>query len=253
MSGNGAEVSVGLPASTPTRSGDLRQKFKRAGVASLGAFTTARGRNDCFTRNSIAGVAGLEAPIPPPRHREEADDDALSFFRGVAFHDFSVQGVSSRVGNPTAPNGTVFNDPVHAIDDRSYVNCMRTNSRTFWMSPHRDYDRQDFKGGYPTDSAHERRAVRRCPGRRMVGRGVQLTKRLWERHVDFGRNIATIFGRTRRIDTSTGLSTGPDSGDRQNHGIYVQGDFAILTNLHFNAGVRYDQSATLIRRNLDLP
>ena len=33
----------------------------------------------------------------------------------------------------------------------------------------------------------------------------------------------------------------PRSGGRQSHGVYLQGDFAVLTNLHLNAGVRYDQ------------
>src|SRR5204862_6755522 len=28
---------------------------------------------------------------------------------------------------------------------------------------------------------------------------------------------------------------------RQSHGVYLQGDFAVLTNLHLNAGARYDQ------------
>jgi iron complex outermembrane receptor protein len=33
----------------------------------------------------------------------------------------------------------------------------------------------------------------------------------------------------------------PVISDRESYGVYVQGDFAVLTNLHFNAGVRYDQ------------
>jgi iron complex outermembrane receptor protein len=66
------------------------------------------------------------------------------------------------------------------------------------------------------------------------GAELQLNKRLWERH------IVTV-GAEYRDDFRQETASPPIQRDRQSHGVYAQGDFAVLTNLHLNAGMRYDQ------------
>ena len=70
------------------------------------------------------------------------------------------------------------------------------------------------------------------------GAELQLNKKLWDRHlVTLGAEYWDDFLQQRQF---TGLTTVQQN--RQSHGVYAQGDFAVLTNLHLNAGARYDQS-----------
>src|SRR5207249_651022 len=69
------------------------------------------------------------------------------------------------------------------------------------------------------------------------GAELQLTKTLWDRHViTLGGEYRDDFLQEQRISGQI-----PVNRDRQSHGIYLQGDFTVLTNLHLNAGGRYDQ------------
>ena len=42
-------------------------------------------------------------------------------------------------------------------------------------------------------------------------------------------------------DAGTGVTLREERSNRSSHGVYVQGDFAVATNLHVNGGVRYDR------------
>jgi iron complex outermembrane receptor protein len=69
------------------------------------------------------------------------------------------------------------------------------------------------------------------------GTELQLSKRLLDRHViTAGLEYRDDFHQERR---NTGQAT--VQRQRESYGVYVQGDFALRDNLHFNGGVRYDQ------------
>src|SRR5204862_3952481 len=69
------------------------------------------------------------------------------------------------------------------------------------------------------------------------GTELQLNKTLWDRHViTLGGEFRDDFNQEQHISGQAPLSL-----NRQSHAVYLQGDFAVLTNLHVNAGIRYDQ------------
>jgi iron complex outermembrane receptor protein len=77
------------------------------------------------------------------------------------------------------------------------------------------------------------------------GAELQLTKRLWEERLilTLGGEYRDDFHQEERfLNAETGEALrGAYETNRQNYGVYLEGDFAIVTNLHLNAGVRYDQ------------
>jgi iron complex outermembrane receptor protein len=69
------------------------------------------------------------------------------------------------------------------------------------------------------------------------GAELQFTKRLWDRHViTLGTEFRDDFRQEEHVSGQQAISR-----TRESHGVYLQGDFAIVTNLHLNAGARYDQ------------
>jgi len=75
------------------------------------------------------------------------------------------------------------------------------------------------------------------------GTELQLTKKLSDRHViTAGVEYRDDFNQHRRLfEEDNGQVFANVYQTRQNYGVYAQGDFAVLTNLHVNAGVRYDK------------
>jgi len=178
-----------------------------------------------------------------------SDSDAYrSFFGDVSFRDVNVEGaiIEREKMNPTAANYTDFNDQrLRTTDDRSYVNVTYAHQFPDIVDVKAQlyYDRQDFQetfsyvnqgGGY----------YKEVETGEWWGTELQLTKHLWDR-------LTLTLGGEYRDDFKQQLSllnaeTGEKIGDstrtnRQNYGIYLEGDFAVLTNLHLNAGFRYDQ------------
>jgi iron complex outermembrane receptor protein len=70
-----------------------------------------------------------------------------------------------------------------------------------------------------------------------------LTKKLFERHViTVGAEYRDDFNQHRRLfEEDNGEVFANVNRTRINYGIYAQGDFAVVTNLHVNTGVRYDK------------
>ena len=72
------------------------------------------------------------------------------------------------------------------------------------------------------------------------GTEVELTKRVRDRHMfTLGAEYRDDF---KQKTEQTGQT--PVSGNRQSEGVYFQSDLALLDNLHFDGGVRYDQYGT---------
>jgi outer membrane receptor for ferrienterochelin and colicins len=166
-----------------------------------------------------------------------ADDDAFgSFFGSVSYRYFTLQGgfISREKGNPTAqhvgPLG--FNDRrLRTIDDRSYVNLKYAQSfpEVVDVTAQLYYDRSDYEIGYPVGPT----LTKEMAVGEWWGAELQLNKRLCDLHtVTLGAEYRDDFRQER----------GDVESSRQSHGVYAQGDFVLgTTNLHLNAGVRYDQ------------
>ena len=173
------------------------------------------------------------------------DGDAFgSFFGSVSFQDFTVQGAFNRreKANPTAQFFTTFNDPrLRTVDERSYASFKYAHSfpDVVDVTAQLYYDRTDFEIGYPAAPA----LFKEVQAGEWWGLELQANKRLWERHViTLGVEYRDDFHQSDRVsDANTGQIFTDLNRRRASHGVYLQGDFAVLTNLHLNAGIRYDQ------------
>jgi iron complex outermembrane receptor protein len=172
------------------------------------------------------------------------DDMAASFFGSASYRDFTLQGGYSQreKGNPTALIGADFNDTRHrTTDERSYgaLKYARSFTEIVDVTAQVYYDRYDFEIGYPVGTS----LFKDVMVGEWWGAELQLNKRIWQRHIlTLGAEYRDDFRQQLRgVDESTGLIYNEVNRDRQSHGVYAQGDFAVLTNLHLNAGARYDQ------------
>lgn len=173
------------------------------------------------------------------------DDDGFgSFFGSVSFKDFTLEGayINREKGNPTAQYFTTFNHPgLRTVDERSYGTLKYAHKfqDDLDVSANIYYDRSDFQIGYPVSPLffEERQAGE------WAGGEVQVNKKIWDRHIiTVGAEYRDDFNQTRRVfDPSSGGVFTDVHSQRQNYGVFAQGDFAVLTNLHVNAGVRFDQ------------
>ncbi|HUA38329.1 MAG TPA: TonB-dependent receptor [Candidatus Sulfopaludibacter sp.] len=182
------------------------------------------------------------------------DDDGFgSFFGSVSYKDFTLEGgyINRDKGNPTAQYGSTFDDSrLRTTDDRSYASFKYAHkfSDTLDVSANVYYDRSDFQIGYPQPFGAA------APGTvfyqeqetgEWAGGGVQVNKNLWDRSLlTIGGEIRDDFSQEDHL-----FQLEPTSGNvrnvydqRQNYSLFAQDNFAVLTNLHLNAGVRYDQS-----------
>ena len=162
------------------------------------------------------------------------DDDTLkNFFGTLSYRDFTLQGafITREKVNPTAQFFTTFNDGrLRTIDERSYVDLKYNHEfdNVGEVLARIHYDRNDFEIGYPagTNLFTEKQTGE------WWGAEVQFNRHLWERHI-------LTAGAEYRDDFHQSLNG--RNRTRESYGVFMQGDFAILTNLHCNAGVRYDK------------
>jgi iron complex outermembrane receptor protein len=176
----------------------------------------------------------------------------------VNYADFTLEGgfIKREKVNPTGQfslsGGTnffisTFNDSrLRTMDERSYAALKYAHSfpEIVDVTARIYYDRYDFDIGYP-------QTVFDATGTNVIASGfsrekdrgewwgteLQLNKRLWDRHVvTLGAEYRDDFLQEKRVSDQPTIQS-----DRQSHGVYVQGDFEVLTNLHFYGGVRYDQ------------
>ncbi|HTQ41099.1 MAG TPA: TonB-dependent receptor [Pirellulales bacterium] len=182
------------------------------------------------------------------------DDDGFgSFFGSISYRDFGLEGgyINREKGNPTAQYGSTFNDSrLRTIDDRSYVTLKYEHkfSDTLDVSANVYYDRSAFEIGYPQPygaSAPGTIFFQQQETGEWAGGEVQVNKKIWDRHLfTIGGEFRDDFSQNNHVfqlEPVTGFSTSVYD-QRQNYGIFAQDDFEVLTNLHLNAGIRYDQS-----------
>ena len=171
------------------------------------------------------------------------------FFGSLGYGDFTLESALSyrdRI-NPTAQYLTTFNDPrLRTIDEQGHAALKYAHSfpEVVDVTARVYCDDYTHQIGYPqlTNAVSSRLSTERDLGQ-WWGAELQLNKRLWDRHViTLGAEYRDDFLQDSRV----AVEGQPDQGshastNRQSYGVYAQGDFAVLTNLHFDAGVRYDQ------------
>lgn len=235
LPGLGAEVS-GEAASRDTFKGRVTwgQRFTNGlEVLLSGSIYDSEGHDELFYKEFTAINGGIA---------ENADaDKSKSAFGSVKYADFTLEGAfnTREKVNPTAQTVMQFgfNDPrLRTRDERSYVTLKYAHdfSGDAVVNAQVYYDRHDFVGHYPFAGT----LYEDVQAAEWWGTEVQLTKRLFDRHtLTFGGEYRDDFRQSEQYSPN-GFST---VTNRQNYGIYVAGDFAVLTNLHFNAGARFDQ------------
>lgn len=162
------------------------------------------------------------------------DDDSYKSFLGtLSYRDFTLQGafITREKVNPTAQFFTTFNDGrLRTIDDRGYIDLKYNHEfeGVGEVLARIHYDRNDFEIGYPVGS----NLFKEKQTGEWWGTELQFNRHLWERHI-------LTAGVEYRNDFHQSLND--QKRTRENYGVFAQGDFAVLTNLHFNAGVRFDK------------
>ena len=182
---------------------------------------------------------------------ENADSDSYkSGFASLAFHDFSLEGgyITRGKDNPTAQYQTDFNDNrFRTTDDRGYANLKFAHEfpQDLNLTAQLYYDLFEHKIDQPyTVNTPGDLLLEEVQQGEWWGTEVQLTKRLWDLHtLTLGGEYRDDFKQDDSFYSNNANVPAPPtiSSNRQNYAFYLQGDFAVLTNLHFDAGVRYDQ------------
>jgi len=174
---------------------------------------------------------------------EKKDGDTYySFFGSASFKDFTLEGghINREKENPTAQYFTTFNDPrLKTTDERSYAALKYAHSfpDIVDVTAQLYYDRYNFKIGYPfVVAGNDFTSFEEDTGE-WWGAELQLNKRILDRHIiTLGAEFRDDFHQEQRISGQA-----PVTSDHESHGVYLQGDFAVTTNLHLTGGVRYDQ------------
>jgi iron complex outermembrane receptor protein len=244
---NGAEVS-GEYASFDTYQGRVSYgKALTNGVQFLlsGTLCSSDGAERLFYRE-------FDTPAQNNGIAQDLDGDTFgSAFGSLSYGGFRVEGafISREKVNPTAQYPlTTFNDPrLRTTDQRSYAGLKYAHSfpEVVDVTAQVYYDRNVYEIGYPqsllvgTNLVFSSFSTEKDVGE-WWGAELQLNKRIWEQHmITLGAEYRNDFRQEQRI-------SGQDlvRSDRQSHGVYVGGEFTVLTNLHLNGGVRYDQYGT---------
>ena len=175
-----------------------------------------------------------------------------SFFGSVSYWDLTLEGgyINDDVVNPTAVEGATFDDPrLQTIEDRSYA--MLKYARHFagdWdVSGDIYYDRSELDLGFPQGGPPATAFEQEQETGQWAGTELQVNKKIFDKDtLTFGGEYRNDFEQDAYLYYDGNLAGPPILTSRQNYGVFGQGDFAILDNLHLEAGVRYDQYGNFI-------
>ncbi|MBI5774568.1 MAG: TonB-dependent receptor [Verrucomicrobia bacterium] len=175
---------------------------------------------------------------------EKADyETAYKLFGSFRLGLWTLEGAYSyrKKGVPTGSYGTDFGDPrASTIDRPAYLHltwrdCLNAN----WDATARAYfDYYSYQGIYPYAPVLNKDT---SSGNR-VGVDAQFTGKLFDLHtVTFGVELRDNLQQDQgNSDLPTGLVKLDDRRSSLNAGVHGQAEIALLTNLVFNAGMRYD-------------
>jgi iron complex outermembrane receptor protein len=181
-------------------------------------------------------------------------DKYVSTFGSLGYGDFTLQGAYNyrEKINPTAQfTLTTFNDPrLETKDQQSYVELKYAHSfpEIVDVTARVHYDNYSHEIGYPQSLlVNDQVVFSRFSSERDLGEWwgteLQLNKRLWDRHVlTLGADYRDDFMQSSQVLVPAVPAQGSETRmNRQSYGVYAQGDFAVLTNLHLIGGVRFDK------------
>jgi len=176
-----------------------------------------------------------------------------SAFLKASYRDFTLEGgyVKRDKGLPTAPWGTVFNDPgTRTMDSSMFLDLKyrRTMESGLDVMARLSWNQYNYDGYYIYEKAGDEDApyrytnIDRVRNSWLAGE-VQLTRELTESHklvggVEFRDAIRMV---QQNYDTEMYLD---DRRSVWNVGTYLQDEYQILDNLILNAGLRYDHFDT---------
>jgi outer membrane receptor for ferrienterochelin and colicins len=171
-----------------------------------------------------------------------------NFFGSLGYGDLTLEGAFNHRDkvNPTAQfDLTTFNDPrLRTVDEQGYIALKYAHSfpELVDVTAQVYADRYTHEIGYPqslvvgTNVLFSAFTTEQDTGE-WWGAELQLNKTLWDRHViTLGGEYRDDFLQEQHISGQI-----PVVGERVSYGVYLEGDFAVLTNLHLHAGARYDQ------------
>jgi outer membrane receptor for ferrienterochelin and colicins len=172
-----------------------------------------------------------------------------SFFGSVGYKDLTLEGgyINRAIINPTAQYDTEFNNPAfQTIDDRSYtVLKFSHNFEDDWSVSadayyDRSYNQTTLPFLYPAPPPPTITELEQLTGQ-WAGMEAQVNKKIFDKDtITFGGEYRNDFDQAGNV-YENGTLVETVSTNRQNYGIFGQGDFAILDSLRVNAGVRYDE------------
>ena len=181
---------------------------------------------------------------------ENGDKDEYgSFFGVMQWRAFTLQGsfIEREKGNPTAPFFSTFNDPRSITEDqRSYVNLKFEHevSELFDVTALTYYDRYQFDVALPFAPPFVLADVlnRLRQEGEWWGTEIRFGKTIMDKHrITLGAEYRDDFRQHSTLfdeDPFDVLSV--VDRDRSSYGIYLEGEFNILTNLTLNTGGRFD-------------
>lgn len=244
---NGAEVSGEYGEFDTYKARVSYGKMFKQGVQLLlsGSYYDSAGANRLY-------FPQLNTPTQNNGIAQDRDGDKYeSFFGSVGYQDFTVEGafIHREKVNPTAQYYTMLNDPrLQTTDERSYASLKYAHSFPDIVDVTADayYDRSDFEIGYPPTVLGTNvygAFTKEADVGEWWGAELQLNKRLWERHIiSFGAEYRDDFRQDRHeFYPDSGVTTSETHRSRQSCGLYAQGEFEVMTNMHLNGGVRFDQ------------
>lgn len=233
-----------------TKKGAQLKGIEASGEA--GSFDTFKGR--LSYGNQFKN--GLEMLLSGTLYDSAGSDDGFpsgldqesygNVFGTISYHDFTLQGGYNdrKKNNPTAQFLTEpGDDHLRTQDRRGYASLSynRSFADVVDVIAQVYYDSYDFNIGYPYSGDPDLNKEFRSG--QWWGAEVQFTKRLMDRHtLTLGGEYRQDFQQELTFYTNTAYAPSLEvQGTTENYGVYLQGDFLVVSNVHLNAGVRYDQ------------
>lgn len=175
---------------------------------------------------------------------------AKSVYGSLSYGEFTLSGgyIDRQKTVPTAQYGTIFNDPgFHNQDVRGYAELKYAHTfDSDWQVQARGYyDYYKFNGLFPFDyppvTINRDKMKAQWAGAEML-----VSKTLWEKHrLTLGGELREDFQlNVGNFDVDPFASYVESSRDEFSFALYAQDEMRLLTNLTFNAGVRYDHFST---------